>query len=158
MQHGELRRWHTALRAVGPGLVVIASPVCNQCPRVGQGVKVMVVQALVRELPVEALDVGILCRLVGGDQLQLNAPSVSPVVHCSARELGTLIDSDRPGKSAELSASLQNVRHVLPGDAVVDRNVQALAREVIACPTVKRPIAVLRRSKWRFSAMACLKW
>ena len=55
----------------------------------------VLVQALVAELAVEALDVGVLRRLAGLDQAQLDAALVGPLVERPARELRPLVGPDR---------------------------------------------------------------
>jgi len=116
---------------VRPILVVVAAPLGDQHSGVCEVVEVMVVQALVAELAVEALDVGVLRRLAGCDQLQIDPPTIGPSVHRSACELRSLVGADRPGRSPELGDLIEHVRNVAARDPVIDRDIQALSGEVI---------------------------
>ena len=57
--------------------------------------EVVIVQALVTEFAVEALDVGVLCPLAGGNGLQIHALAIGPAIECTARELRALIGANR---------------------------------------------------------------
>src|SRR5262245_55871258 len=131
MARGEFGRWYPPQRAVRSCLVVVPSPGGDQCSGMGKVAEVMVVQALVAELPVEALDVGILRRFACGDQLQIDALAVGPAIQRPARKLRPLVGANRLRQSAELSNMVQHARYVPAGDPEVHRNVQTLSGEVI---------------------------
>ena len=60
MQLGELRWWHAPTAAVRPDLVVVLAPSLDGCLGLMQVLEPLLVQALVPELAVEALDVAVL--------------------------------------------------------------------------------------------------
>ncbi len=91
----------------------------------------MIVQALVAEFAVEALDVGVLRRFAGCDQLQIDSSAIGPSVHRTAGELRPLVGANRPGGSPELRDLVEHVRNVAARDPVIDRDIQALSGEVI---------------------------
>src|SRR5262245_51925503 len=91
----------------------------------------MVVKALVAELAVETLDIGVLRRFARGDQLQVDAFAIGPAIHRAASELRSLIGTNGLRQSAKLCDAIQHARHVLAGDPEVHCNVQALSGEVI---------------------------
>ena len=68
MLFGEPRWWDPADAAVGAVLVVVPSPVSQDLPSLAETGEPVVVQALVAQPPVEALDVGVLGRLARIDQ------------------------------------------------------------------------------------------
>jgi hypothetical protein len=68
MQSGELGRWHAAATAVRPDLVVVLPPGSDDSSGLGQSLEPMLVQALIAELAVEALDVAVLHRPARFDQ------------------------------------------------------------------------------------------
>lgn len=55
----------------------------------------MFVQTFVPELAVEGLDVGVLGRPAGLDQLEVDAVAVGPLVKCPAGEFRPLVGADR---------------------------------------------------------------
>ncbi len=63
--------------ALGPRFVVIASPLSDHGTRMGEGVEVVVIEALVPELAVKALDKRILRRLASSDQLEADSAAPS---------------------------------------------------------------------------------
>jgi hypothetical protein len=65
-------------------LVVIDPPGLDDAPRVVETEKPVLVEGLIAQLAVEALDVGVLNRLAGPDEVQLYAPLVGPGVPCLA--------------------------------------------------------------------------
>src|SRR5438445_7344092 len=75
-----LQRGKVAERAVGPAPIVIHPPVLDEPPSVSEGEKPMLVQALVSEPAVEALDEGVLNGLARLDEVQPHAPLIGPLV------------------------------------------------------------------------------
>ena len=61
-----------------PVVVVVVAPVVNDAAHVAQTGEPVLRQALVTEAAVEALDVGVLHRLAGLDEAQLDAVAGSP--------------------------------------------------------------------------------
>jgi hypothetical protein len=56
----ELSRWYPTQAAVWPDFVVVPAPLSNARSGLGQGLKPLLVQALVTKLPIKALDVAVL--------------------------------------------------------------------------------------------------
>ncbi len=72
----ELRGGHVAEGTVGPNCIVVQAPGLDDLARAGQAEEPVLVQTLVAESAVEALDVGILVRLARRIALgRLTAPS-----------------------------------------------------------------------------------
>jgi hypothetical protein len=97
---------------VRPFVVVIASPFRDHSACVRDVVEVVIVQALVPELAVKALDVRVLRRFAGCDQFQIDATSVSPAIQRTAGEFRPLIGPNRARPTPELADSLQHPRHI----------------------------------------------
>lgn len=68
MRLGESRRWDASQAAVRPHLVAVAPPGNDRCTGLRQRLEPLLVQALVAQLAVEALDEGVLRRLAGIDE------------------------------------------------------------------------------------------
>jgi len=81
-------------------LVVVLAPSGNQDTSLGQARKPMVVQALIPEPTVEALDERVLRRFACLDQLELHTVLVGPLVQCLASEFRPLVSPDRLGVAA----------------------------------------------------------
>ena len=75
--------------------VVLDPPVLDDPPGLGDGDEPVLVEAFVVEPPVEALDVGILDRFAGPDELEPHAVLVRPNVQSLASELGSVVDDVR---------------------------------------------------------------
>ena len=91
-----------------PHLVVVAPPGLDLLPRVGQIEEPVLVQTLVAELAVEALDETVLHGPSGGDEVQLHLILVSPLIHHLTGKLGPVVDHDRLRLAA---SSLQFFQH-----------------------------------------------
>ena len=118
-------------RAMRSPLVVVPPPAGDDGPRRRQIFEPVVVQAFVSEPAVEALDVGVLRRLPGRDQLQLDTMSVGPLVEGSPGELRPLIGPNRARTTSEDDGLIEHTGHVLARDAVVDDDVDGLLGEVV---------------------------
>ena len=92
---------------MGPDLVVVLPPGRDNGAGVLQRDEPVFVEALVAELPVEALDVGVLGGLSGLGQHQLYPVGLRPLIQRTARELGSLIGPDGRGVSTEPADRLQ---------------------------------------------------
>src|SRR5688572_32013793 len=73
----ELRRRYPADRTVRSGFVVITPPLADDHSSVCEIVEVVIVQAFVSKLAVEALDVGVLRGLAGSNQFQIDTLGIS---------------------------------------------------------------------------------
>ncbi len=81
---------------MGADLVVVHSPVLDLGSGVAQIDKPVLVQALVAELTIEGLDVGVIGRLSWPDEVDLDAHPIGPLVQGSPRELRAVVaDDDR---------------------------------------------------------------
>ena len=93
MQLGEASRWHASQTAVRPDLVVVRSPDRHGHPGLMQGLEPALVQVLVSELAVEALDVAVLHRAPWLDQDVANAVRLRPGHECPAGELWAVVNA-----------------------------------------------------------------
>ncbi len=100
--------------AVQPMLVVVSAPNGDQDTCVLQGRKPVVIQALVPDAPVEALDERILRGFTCLDQLELNTVLAGPLVECLAGKFRPLVGSNRFGVAPEASRLIEDAHHVMP--------------------------------------------
>src|SRR5713101_8004653 len=80
----------------------------------------MSVEALEPELPVEALDEGVLIRLSRLNEPQLDAAPLGPGQKCSARELGAVVRDDGFRKRLSLGELFERPHDSRPADRRVD--------------------------------------
>ena len=128
---GEASGRDAANAAMGPHLVVIAPPIGNDFPSLVQRLEPVLVQALVAEFPIEALDVAVLHRLARLDQQVTHAVLDGPGNEGSARELRPVVCPDCGGIASEPGCPVEQPRDVLARDAVVHRDVDAFVAEVV---------------------------
>lgn len=76
----KLIRRHAVQRGVRPDAVVVHAPRVDLLPRVRRVAEVLLVQALVPQLAVEAFALAVLRRLARRDPMQLDATLVGPLV------------------------------------------------------------------------------
>ncbi len=76
---------------MGPVSIVVYPPSFNELPSVSEGEEPVLVQALVSEPAVEALDEGVLDRLAGLDEAQSDAPFIGPLVKRPAGQLNPFV-------------------------------------------------------------------
>ena len=72
-------------------VIVVRAPVFDEESGFGQGAKPMLVEAVVAEGAIEALDEGVLHRFARLDMMESNAGALSPEVEGFAGELGTIV-------------------------------------------------------------------
>lgn len=96
------------------GLVVVLSPCLDRCLCIEQAREVILVQALVSKLSVEALDEGVLDRFPRLDERESDTVSVSPEVERLSLELRSVVTNDRLWKSALSSKPVESEPPVLP--------------------------------------------
>ena len=113
MQLGEASRWHAPQAAVRSDLVVVRSPGRHGHPGLVQGLEPALVQVLVTELAVEALDVAVLHRAPRLDQDVANAVRLRPGHECPAGELRTVVGPHGLWVPAEQRSAIQHPGHVL---------------------------------------------
>src|SRR5262245_22293463 len=128
---GEFLRREATESAVRPVAVVVEAPGRDRADRVGQAHKPARVQALVAELPVEALDEGVLHGLARLDEAQLDASLVGPLVQQPARELRSVVQYQRLGRTPALDHPIEDARHACRWDRPTDLDRERLAREVV---------------------------
>ena len=91
VQGKEVGRDATEGRMRADPVVVVRAPVLDEESGFGQGAKPMLVEAVVAEGPIEALDEGVLHRFARLDMMESNAGALSPEVEGFAGELGTIV-------------------------------------------------------------------
>src|SRR5262249_10812011 len=111
----------------------------------GKAQKPVLVEALVAELAVEALDVGVLVGLAWLDELELHAVAVSPLIERSAGELRTLIGPDRPRQSPKVPHLGEDARHIHARNAVIGDDLDRLLGEVVDQRQTLQPPATIER-------------
>jgi hypothetical protein len=132
MQLGELCRWHSLATAVRPGLVVVLTPECDGRSGLLQRLEPLLVQALVTEFAVKALDVAVLHGPAGLDQDVANAMSLRPAHKGPAGEFRAVVCAYGQRVAPEDSGLVEQPRHVLARYSPVHREGHALVAEVIS--------------------------
>src|SRR5699024_10594148 len=92
-------------------LVVILTPRFNQYTRFTQTREPVVVETLVAEFSIKALDIRILCRLARLCKSQRNPTLVSPGIHSEAREFGAVINTQPTGQWTMQCNTVQHPRY-----------------------------------------------
>ena len=95
MQLGEASRWHAPQAAVRPDFVVVRAPDGHGCSGLMQGLEPALVEVLIAELAIEALDVAVLHRAPWLDQDVADAMRLRPGHECPAGELRAVVGSHR---------------------------------------------------------------
>ena len=98
-----------AERAVRPDRVGVLPPGLDEAPRRLEGREPMLVQAFITQPPIEALHVGVLHRLAGVDEVQLDPAPVGLGIQGTPRELWPVIDRDEPGPVAHVGEARQDL-------------------------------------------------
>ena len=80
---------------MGPPRVVVLPPAFNRKSGIVERRKPILVRAFVAEPAVETLDVRVLDRLPGANELQRDAPRVRPLIEDLARKLRPVITHER---------------------------------------------------------------
>ena len=109
----ELSRWYPTQAAVWPYFVVVPAPLSDGRSGLGQGLKPLLVQALVTQLPIEALDVAV---LHGAPWLYQDMPHTMrrcPSHKRSTRELRSVVCSYCLRVAPEYCSLVQQTSHVL---------------------------------------------
>jgi len=91
----------------------------------------MLVEAVIAEGAIEALDEGVLHRFARLDMMESNAGALSPEVEGFAGELRAIVHGDDLRKTTRESQALENGNDGGPADGGVDMDGQTLAGEVI---------------------------
>ena len=112
-------------------VIVVRAPVFDEESGFGQGAKPMLVQAVVAEGAIKALDEGVLHRFARLDMMESNARGLIPEVEGLPVNSGPLSAGDSPRQLAREGQALENGDDRGPADGGVAKDGQALAREVI---------------------------
>ena len=78
-----------------PDVVVVLSPGVDDCSRIVNAGEPIEIEAVLTELAVEALDEGVLGRLAGLNEVQLDAAFLRPEEHRLTCQLRIVIADDR---------------------------------------------------------------
>jgi hypothetical protein len=112
-----------------PG-IVIEPPSFNDPPCHRQAMEHVLVEALVTEAPVEALDESVLDRLSGRDVVPSDAAFLLPAHDGVRSELGAVVADDHQRLPAGRDDDIELARHPSAGDRRVVDQRQALAGKV----------------------------
>ena len=91
----------------------------------------MVIQALIPQSTIEALDIGILRGLARLDERQLHTPGMGPFIQCQAGKFRSMIDPDHPWQRPLPGNALQYTRHPLSRNGGIHLNDDTLPGTVI---------------------------
>ena len=93
--------------------VVPLAPFSENAPGFNERLEVVLVETLVSQLAVEALDESVLNGFSGRDVVQLNAAIGGPAKHRERTHLGTVVEDDGLRVAAELSDDVERANHPL---------------------------------------------
>lgn len=96
------------MRGVG---VVLVAPGFDHLLGLGQGAEVMLVEALLPELAVEALDQAVLDQMPGANEVQGYALDTRPLVERETHKLGTVVAHDGGRPPAYQEQRVQRLDH-----------------------------------------------
>ncbi len=91
----------------------------------------MLIQALVTEAAVEALDVCVLDRFSRTDEVQPHPALIGPGIEYLALELRPVVDRNRQRQPAQIGEALENRRNTPAIDRCIDLERQTLAAVVV---------------------------
>ena len=131
MQFGEPGRWDAPQTAVGPYLVVVDAPLADDHPGLRERLEPVLVQALVAELAVEALDVAVLHGPPGLDQDMADTVLVRPGHEGSAGEFRAVVGANGQRVAPKARRLIQHARDVLARDTEVHADLNALMAEIV---------------------------
>lgn len=114
-----------------PSLVVVAAPLLDGRAGIGQADEPALVQALVAQPAVEALDVAVLHRLAWLDEVEQHAVRMCPLIRCLTRELAAIIADDALWQPAGVREPIQHARDAFARERGIDLNRRTLSREVV---------------------------
>jgi hypothetical protein len=99
---------------VGSGQVVVDPPFRHHPRRLRQVPELVLVQAFIPKLAVEALDVGILHRFSWVYEVELHSAFLRPAEHGLASKLRTVVQHQHLGQTSVLAQFLQHPNYPLP--------------------------------------------
>src|SRR5438034_9902729 len=105
----ELQRCKGPECTVGPSLVVVDPPFFNDLPGVNKSQEPVLVEALVPQAAVEALDEGVLDGLAGLDEAQTHAAFIGPLIERPASKLGAVVQRDLSRSCPALGDHIEHI-------------------------------------------------
>lgn len=120
---GELGGRDAAATAVRSDLIVVPPPFADHLAGLGERGEPVLVQALVAELAVEALDVAVLHGAARLDQQMRDAVLLGPRDEGATGELGAVVGTHGARIAAEPGGLVQNAHDIGTADAMVDGDV-----------------------------------
>ena len=130
-ESGVDRRRQIAERAMRPDGVVIVLPDRQHFAGMGERGEQRLVQELVAQPAVEALDEGILLRLAGRDVVPFDPRLLRPAQDRHAGELGAVVGDDHRGPAARGDDGIELARDTQPGQRRIGDQRQAFAGEIV---------------------------
>ena len=124
-----------------PELIVFPPPLLDLPCCIGQADEPVVIETLVSEAPIEALDERILVRFARINEMQGHSVLVGPLIHGQAGELRPVVHDDLLGQSTRPGQVVQDARHTLTADRRRHFNVRTLPREIIDQRQATQPSA-----------------
>lgn len=100
---------------MGPIGVVFDPPVFYKLLGLLEAHEIVLVKALLPELPIEGFDIAVLNGLAGPDEVELHAVAVSPFIQGLADELRAVIDPYGLRKATDLREPLKDPHDPMPG-------------------------------------------
>lgn len=140
-EYTQFRVWGETCGVLGGGVqpeptmwahaIVLPAPALDAPLGVGEIEEELFVQALVAELVVEALAVGIVDRLAGSDEAERNPARPRPAEEGPGRELRSMIADETRREAPRPRRALERLDHGRAREGVVDGERRALARAVV---------------------------
>ena len=136
MQGGDAERGvgrgrQIAERAMRPDGVVVVFPSGEHRTGVGERDEQRLVQKLIPEAAVKALDEGVLLRLAGRDVVPGDRVVLAPAQDRHTGELGAVVGHDAQGPSAESDDAIELACNAHARDRSIGRQAEAFTREVV---------------------------
>src|SRR5678815_2495863 len=107
-------RWNPSERAVRPQLVVLRPPGCDSTLGVLEVDEPIHIEALAAHLVVEALDVGVLHRLSGVDEMDPHAVLAGPRIDLASSELRSVVHHQHFWVASLLCDRVENLTDPIP--------------------------------------------
>lgn len=108
--------------------VVVAAPWRELDADLGKRAEQRLVQELVAQAAIEALDEGVLLRLAGLDVVLVETMALRPAEHRQAGELGVIVGDTLPGQPAGGDQGLQLADHARPPGSEVSATRHRFSR------------------------------
>jgi len=112
-------------------LVVVDTPAFDFLSGVAQVGEPVLIQALIAELPVEALDERVLHGLAGPDEVEPDPHAVGPGIQGLAHELRTVVHDDPIGLASLGDHAVQHPHNTLARQGRIDLDCRTLSAEII---------------------------